>query len=149
MGKFIHLVRAASHRYKKYGRLMRYMMESVVAIAAIFIAYALTREIVGPGFGLNARIVLFAILMYLVWIILYHSSTQSIIPRTERYRALIINSFQNTFIALLICIVFWILLGIKVIPFLFIAIFIGIRFFYTITERLVAYRIFKFYRSKG
>ncbi len=124
-------------------------MESIIAIAVICIAFALTRNLGGPDFVLTPRIVLFAILMYLIWIILYRSSTRSIIPRTERYRALIINSFQGTFIALLICLVFWVLIGLNTIPFLFISLFIGLRLIYTITERLAAYRIFKFYRSKG
>jgi exopolysaccharide biosynthesis polyprenyl glycosylphosphotransferase len=42
-----------------------------------------------------------------------------------------------------------VLIGLKTIPFLLIALFIGLRLIYTVTERLAAYRIFKFYRSKG
>ncbi|MCK5470788.1 MAG: exopolysaccharide biosynthesis polyprenyl glycosylphosphotransferase [Cyclobacteriaceae bacterium] len=149
MGHWINLVRAGYHRVKKYRLLIRLIIESIIAIAVICIAFALTRNLGGPDFVLTPRIVLFAILMYFIWITLYRSSTQSIIPRTERYRALIISSFQGSFIALLICLVFWILIGLNTIPFLFISLFIGLRLIYTITERLAAYRIFKFYRSKG
>ena len=149
MGQLINLVRGNYQRIKKYRLLIRLIIESIIAIAVICISVALTLIIGAPDIVLTPSIVLFAILMYLIWITLYRSSSRSLFPRTERYRALIINSFQNTFIALLICLVFWVLIGLNTIPFLFISLFIGLRLIYTITERLAAYRIFKFYRSKG
>lgn len=149
MGRLINLVRGNYQKIKKYRLLIRLIIESIIAVTVIWISVALTLNIGGPDFVLTPRIVLFAILMYLTWITLYRSSSRSIFPRTQRYRALIINSFQNTFIALLICLVFWVLIGLNTIPFLFILLFIGLRLFFTIAERLAAYRIFKYYRSKG
>jgi len=149
MGNFINLVQTRLPRIEKYRRLIRHVLEAIVAIAVIIISVALTLYFCRPEVLLTPRIGLFATLMFLIWMTLYRASSRTIFPRTERYRTLIINSFQNTFIALLICLVFWVVMGLNTIPFLLIASFIGLRFIYTFTERLAAYRIFKFYRSKG
>ena len=147
MGQWTNLVIARYHKVKKYKQHIRFAGESLMATAAICISLFLTLKFADPYFVLTARMGLFAILMYLIWMTLFSAS--SVYPRTERYRALIIVTFQNTFIALLICLVFWILVGINKIPFLFIFLFVGLRFIYTLLEKLTVYRIFKFYRSKG
>ena len=149
MSRFIDLVRNSYRKLKRYRQLVFFIIESVAAMVVIYISVALTLYYGGPDLVLTPRIGLFALLMYLTWITLVQASSLSIIPRTRRYRTLIIHSFQNTFTALLICLVFWIFIGFNSIPFLIIPLFIGLRIIYTITERLVAFRLFKFYRAKG
>ncbi len=149
MGKLINLVRTRYRKVKRHRYRIIFIGESVMAMVVIYISVALTLYYGGPDLVLIPSIGLFSILMFLTWITLFRASSQSIIPRTIRYRTLIIRSFQNTFIALLICLVFWVLIGFNSIPILIIPLYIGLMFFYTIIERIAAYKLFKFYRAKG
>ncbi len=149
MSRLLNLARIRYRRLKKYRQHIFFMIESIAAIVVICICVALTLYYSGPDVVLTPRIAMFASGMFLTWMTLFQASSLSIFPRTQQYRTLVIRSFQNSFIALLICLVFWIIVGINSIPFLIIPIFIGLRFIYTVTERLVAFKLFKFYRAKG
>ncbi len=149
MGKLINLVRTRYRKLKRYRQHFFFIVESIAALIVIYISVALTLNYGGPDLVLTPSIGLFSMLMFLTWITLFRASSHSIIPRITRYRTLIIRSFQNTFIALLICLVFWVLIGINSIPILIIPLYIGLMFFYTVIERIAAYKLFKFYRAKG
>ncbi len=152
MSRFITLARKRYRKYKKFKHQIFFMIESLAAIVVICISVALSLHLSGPDVVLTPLIVLFAAGMFITWMTLFQASSLSIFPRTQRYRTLFIRAFQNTFTALLICLafwVFWVLIGLNSIPFLIIPLFIGLSFIYAVSERLIAYRVFKFYRSKG
>jgi exopolysaccharide biosynthesis polyprenyl glycosylphosphotransferase len=150
MSKLINLLKKnyKGDLYRISARLI-FMAEVVAVILSIIISIDTVMYYGGSSVVLTPRIALFAMLIFLSWLALSRISSLSILPRTQRYRTLIFRFFQISFIELIFCILIWLAIGTNSVPFAIIPLYIGLRFILTILVRVVTYRLFKFYRSKG
>ena len=150
MSKIINLLKK---NYKgdlnRFSSRLIFLAETVAAILAIYISIDTVMYYGGPSVVFIPRIAIFGILVFLSWLALSRMSSLSVLPRTQRYRTLIFRFSQISFIELLLCLIIWGIIGTEGIPFAIVPLYISLRFILSITVRIVTYKLFKIYRSKG
>jgi len=92
---------------------------------------------------------IFAIFFLISWYIKGRVSTQAKIPRTQRYRYLILVNSQTFIFFSFVIILFKYIIGLHSVPVSYIIIYLAFVFFITFISRLVGYRFLKIYRSNG
>ncbi len=150
MSRLINLLRKTYRGdLNRFSARLIFLAETIAAIVSIYIAIDSVLYYGAPGLVLTPKILLFGVLIFLSWLALSRISTLSVLPRTQRYRTLIFRFGQISFIELVICLLIWALLGWNTIPIAIVPVYIASRFILTIIVRILTYKIFQHYRSKG
>ena len=150
MSRLIKLLQKSypGNLYRFSARLI-FLAEAAAALLSIYIAVDSVLYYGGGELVLTPKIIIFGSLIFLSWMALSRISTLSVLPRTQRYRTLILRFAQISFIEAIICLIIWGLMGAKGIPVFIIPIYILSRFILTVIVRIVTYKLFQHYRSKG
>ena len=121
----------------------------ILAIASAFqLSYLLNISIDGFFFQESSLLILFLVLLPL-WIAILYLVKVTEIPRTKRYRVLMIEYLQSSILVAFILILTYYLLNLKPISNIFIIELTLLGSFFLFFVRLVEYKIFKTYRAKG
>jgi exopolysaccharide biosynthesis polyprenyl glycosylphosphotransferase len=84
-----------------------------------------------------------------VWLIILYLIKVAEIPRTKRYRVLFLEYFQSTVLILVLLLVIYFVFKLYLISRLFLIEFALIGFLFLFLARIIEFKVFKAYRSKG
>ena len=122
--------------------------ESVAVAISILVAVSLLAYRLG-GIEITWHYYLFGVLVFMSWMALSQMTTLAILPRTQRYRILFVRFLQVSFIEFIIVGLIWFAIGRNSIHFMLVPLYIIVRFSFTITIRILSYKILKHYRARG
>ena len=121
----------------------------ILAIASAF-QLSFLLNISKDGFFFQKSYLLFLFLILLpLWIVILYLVKVTEIPRTKRYRVLMIEYLQSSILVAFILILTYYLLNLKPISNIFIIELTLLGSFFLFFVRLVEYKIFKTYRARG
>jgi exopolysaccharide biosynthesis polyprenyl glycosylphosphotransferase len=121
----------------------------IMAIAIAFqISYLLSFKEKGFFFNEPSLLILFLILLPL-WLMILYLVKVTEIPRTKRYRVLMVDYLQSSILVAFILILTYYIFNLTSVPTLFIIELPLIGSFILVSIRLLEYKVFKNYRAKG
>ena len=136
----------------KKGNLVNYLLGAVDLIL-LFITFQASYYIMDLGlegfFFLNPNYLKLFVYMIPFWILVLHVCKIAQIPRTSRYSRLFFEYMQFTFLNVAILYTFHLILGLNVIPGMFIIFFASTGLVVLYSMRIVEYKILKLYRASG
>ena len=122
--------------------------EAIAVAVSIILAIQLLSYRLG-GLVITWHYIVFGILVFMSWLALSQLTTLAMLPRTQRYRILLVRFLQVSFIELIICTIIWASIGLHSIHFMLIPLYIFISITFTFIIRALSYMIFKHYRARG
>lgn len=122
----------------------------ILAIAAAFqIAHLLNYSHEGFLFISNERLVWIFLAILPIWLVTLYILKATEIPRTKRYKTMLIEYFQSAVAIGVILLVFYFVFKLYEISRLFLIEFTALGFVFLFLTRLVEYKVFRTYRARG
>jgi exopolysaccharide biosynthesis polyprenyl glycosylphosphotransferase len=103
----------------------------------------------GGFFFSQIRLLYIFLLIMPCWLLILYLIQISEIPRTKRYRVLLLEYLQSTFLIIILMLVFYFVFKLYEISRLFLIEFSLLGFLFLFLARLLEYKVFKIYRAKG
>jgi exopolysaccharide biosynthesis polyprenyl glycosylphosphotransferase len=147
-----HLVRLRIIPFLKNWNLLNLLLGAIdiMAITVAFqCAFALNYVNRGRFFFNETRLVKLFLLIMPIWLVILYLIKITEIPRTKRYRVLIVEYLQSTVFILVFLLLFYFVFKLYLISRLFLIEFALFGFLLLLFSRIMEYKVFKFYRSKG
>ena len=139
-------------QFLKKGNMINYLLGTMDRVL-LFITFQASFYIVSTGsdhyFFFDRNYLNLFMLMVPFWILVLHVCKIAQIPRTSRYSRLFFEYLQFTVLNVGILYVFHLMMGLKVIPGLFIVTFSITGLVVLYSMRIFEYKILKLYRASG
>jgi exopolysaccharide biosynthesis polyprenyl glycosylphosphotransferase len=122
----------------------------ILAIASAFqFSYFITYFQTGTYFFIDKKFLLLFLIILPVWLLILYLIKIAEIPRTKRYSVLLFEYFQSALIIGVTLLIIYFIFKMNWISRLFLILFTLFGFIFLFFVRLLEYKVFKSYRSKG
>lgn len=122
----------------------------IFAITSAFqLSYLINYSIVSGFFFTESKFLILYIVVLPIWLLLLYFINVTEIPRTKRYRVLLLEYLQSALAIGLFLLIIYFILKMTWISRLFLIEFTFLGFIFLFIARLIEYKIFKSYRAKG
>lgn len=130
-------------------RYLFFFIDLLVILLVYALAVFLWGNFINPFFYLNHEVIILGIINLISWSLLLKITMLAKIPRTQRYLNIFFNFVRVGFIELIFLLLAKLIIGFDMISFKFIAFYSGMNLFFLFHFRILTYRIFKIFRSRG
>jgi exopolysaccharide biosynthesis polyprenyl glycosylphosphotransferase len=152
MDFFSHLIRLRIIPFIKRWRLLNVILGTIdifVITLAFQIAWYLNYYFIGGLFITEKNVLILFLCILPLWLLVLYLLRATEIPRTKRYRTLLMEYMQSAVAVALILLVFYFIFRNYNLSRRFLVEFTFIGFIFLFLMRLAEYKVFKLYRAKG